>query len=218
MKDASNVFSHWSQLLEGLEESPLHFYESVEAALAPRRIPGAETSRVEYLESGILSAKREYLRVTRGKLVFDICGAPFGTGFFVSSWLTESPPRWGALWFAIIAAFYFGLVGVIMNNAGFFWGLVLGILFIPALLGAMRFLVAQGMLSDDVILAMPVIGALYKRFFRPDTYYAIDTTMMFQAAVHNALQDAVDGLTKAKGVRALTELERKPILRDFTKG
>jgi len=46
----SNVISHWSELFEGLEESSLRFYESVEAALQSRHIPNIETSRA-FLET-----------------------------------------------------------------------------------------------------------------------------------------------------------------------
>ena len=48
-----------------------------------------------------------------------------------------------------------------------------------------------------------------------ETYYTIDTRLMFQASVHAAVLEVLDEITKAKGVRALTEAERKPIMRDF---
>jgi hypothetical protein len=38
---------------------------------------------------------------------------------------------------------------------------------------------------------------------------------MYQEMVHAAVLDAVDELTKARGVRGLTELERKPVLKEF---
>ena len=39
-----------------------------------------------------MSADRLYLRVIRKGKIFDICGAPFGSGFFVSWWLGDRPP------------------------------------------------------------------------------------------------------------------------------
>jgi pantoate kinase len=65
------------------------------------------------------------------------------------------------------------------------------------------------------VLAIPGIGWLMNRFFMPPTYYRIDTESMFQTAIHCAVQEVVDQMTAAKGLRALTELERKPILREF---
>jgi hypothetical protein len=43
----------------------------------------------------------------------------------------------------------------------------------------------------------------------------MDTALMFQESVHNAVLEVVDCITAAKGIRALTEAERKPILKAF---
>ena len=56
---------------------------------------------------------------------------------------------------------------------------------------------------------------LWDRLFLPPTYYRLDSASMFHATVHQAIQEIIDQMTQAKGLRALTELERKPILRDF---
>ena len=69
--------------------------------------------------------------------------------------------------------------------------------------------------ADDFILMLPLIGPLYERFFRPITYYRIDTAQMFQQAVEAAVREVVDQATAVKGIRALTELEWKPVMRDF---
>ena len=55
---------------------------------------------------GILSAKREYLRVRRKELAYDICGAPFGNGFFFSSWLGEVP---SLFWRMVLLIPFFGI-------------------------------------------------------------------------------------------------------------
>lgn len=39
--------------------------------------------------------------------------------------------------------------------------------------------------------------------------------VMFQTAVHRGVCDVIDELTQAKGLRALSEAERKPILRAY---
>src|SRR5262249_55616929 len=87
-----NVLGHWSTMVEGLQASPLEFYSAVEAAVFRRAIPGAAMERIEYKEGGIFSALRTYLRVQRHRDVFDVCGAPFGNGFFFSSWLADVKP------------------------------------------------------------------------------------------------------------------------------
>src|SRR5688572_22020969 len=89
-----HVVSHWHRLIENFETSASDFYEAVEAAVARREVPDYRTERVVYSEAGFMSARREYLRVRRGLLHVDICAAPFGTGYFFSSWLVRKPPTW----------------------------------------------------------------------------------------------------------------------------
>jgi hypothetical protein len=77
--------------VEELRASPLAFYEAVEEALQGKQLPGVRIERVAWQEGGVFSPRREYLRVRRRELVIDICGAPYGSGFFVSWWLGERP-------------------------------------------------------------------------------------------------------------------------------
>lgn len=67
------------------------------------------------------------------------------------------------------------------------------------------------------LASLPLVGWLFHVFVRPLTYYKIDTALMFQSVTHGAVLEALDGLTQAKGIRALTESERKPVMRDFFK-
>ena len=60
------------------------FYTSVEEGIENREIPSINVGRILLEEGGFTSAKRQYLRVARRGETFDICAAPFGTGFFVS--------------------------------------------------------------------------------------------------------------------------------------
>lgn len=207
------VISHWYNLLANLQASGMNFYQTVEQNIACRQVPDATTSRIDYKESGILSAKREYLRVSRAKLVFDICAAPFGTGFFVSWWLGRPRAPLNPLVLLGIAIVAFWMLSVLMNQAGFFLGLAMFLVTIPVVMWFLAYLAREGQITDDWLFGIPIIGYLYGRFFAPETYYKIDTALMFQEAVHGAVLDAVDALTSAKGCRALTELERKPILR-----
>lgn len=159
------VLSHWYYLLEGLQASPLDFYAAVEQAVARRQVPGVSLSRVDYREGGIFSAHREYLRVQRKKLVFDICGAPFGPSFFVSWWLGELRSRFVTL-----------------------------------------------------LLMIPILGLfVHHLLLLWETYYQIDTALMFQEAVRGAVMDVLDELSKAQGLRILSPLERKPILRELAR-
>src|SRR4051812_6663596 len=98
MATQTPVISHWYRLIENYQASSLTFYQAVESALSKRQVPELINSRVEFKEAGIMSANREYLHITRGPYSFDICAAPFGTGFFYSWWLTEPRSSLGILY------------------------------------------------------------------------------------------------------------------------
>ena len=122
--DSNIVLSHWCHLIENLQTSPLAFYQSVEQNLVRRAVPALVNTRVEYHEGSIVSAKRQYLRLTREKLAFDICAAPLGTGFFVSWRLVDS--NQGSVWilWSIIAGMVgcvgiLGLSGLVLLTQGF---------------------------------------------------------------------------------------------------
>lgn len=210
------VVSHWCKLFEGLEASPQDFYRSVEAALAARQVPALQTSRVHWHEGGPLSAKREYLRLTRERLVFDICAAPFGSGFFVSSRLVEEPSKVSIL---AVCAILFGLLIVLalfILLFGWFWGFFIMLICLAAGTWFLRNIVSHGLTDlDATLLRIPVLGPIYERFFRAITYYRIDTTLMFQQAVHGAVMEAIDELVNLKGINPLSAEERKPILAEL---
>lgn len=59
---------------------------------------------------------------------------------------------------------------------------------------------------------LPVVGG----YFAPrKTFYQLDVALMFQALTHSAVLEVIDGLVENKGLKVLSEHERKPILRDF---
>jgi hypothetical protein len=209
------VISHWSTLIEGFQASPLSFFKSVEEALARREIPETKKSRVDYKEAGLLSANREYLRVQREKLVFDVCAAPFGTGFFVSYWLAEDRLKLNPLVKLLVI---FGILGVstfLLMSAGVVWGFfLLAIIVVGGMLGA-QMAASTGDFDDEIIVALPLLGTLYLWLFRPATYYRIDSMTMFQKAVHNSVLEVIDAMTAEKGIRALSEADRKPTMREF---
>jgi len=215
---ASTIFSHWHHPVSNFQTSPLEFYNAVTQALQPHRIPNLEISRVDWREGGVLSAKREYLRVKRGKLAFDIGAAPFGADFFFSSWLTEVPPTHGLLWAIVILVVGLIVFSTLTQSFGVIVGSFITIILLPLFFWLMGYAIRQGNFSsevEDTLLAIPFFGSLYERIVKPVTYYKIDTTLMFQSAVHASVLEAVDQLFTAKGIRSLTELERKPIMREF---
>jgi len=67
----------------------------------------------------------------------------------------------------------------------------------------------------ELVLKIPFLGQALLKMFRPYTYYRLDSALMFQELVRSAVLEVIDQLTEAKGLRALSELDRKPILSSF---
>jgi hypothetical protein len=210
------VDAHWATLIENLQASPKEFYASVERAIERRQVPAISNCRVDWKEGGLFTTLREYLRISRETHVLDVCGAPYGTGFFVSWWLAELQPSsigptLAAIWLFLsietASRFFFEPPQNYIVTAA---AMILIFLLVGILINR-----SSGKNWVRYVLVIPVIGWLMKRLFLPATYYRIDTASMFRSAVHSAVQEVIDEITKAKGLRALTELERKPILREF---
>lgn len=83
------ILSHGHKRFETPLFSPQDFYEEVSRVLKQKEMSKASTSRVSYLQGGLFSPRREYLRIAYKGFIYDICAAPFGSGFFISWWLGE---------------------------------------------------------------------------------------------------------------------------------
>ena len=193
----------------------------------PLRNVNFPTWLVEWPEGGLLSAKRLYLRVIRKEHVFDICGAPFGNGFFFSWWLGESRQTSVGLLIAlsiglpillmIVGSIMWSVLGFVFGGAGWWFGLFLYAFLI--LFGLPFGLLLSSALApdlvDNLLMQLPWISRVYARYFRPPQYFRIDTASMFRAAVDGAVKEVVDGLTEKQGIRRLSAAERKPIFRNL---
>lgn len=76
--------------------------------------------------------------------------------------------------------------------------------------------VRSGLFAE--LASLPYLGWVF-RFLanaaKPLTYYRVDTALMFQSVTHGAVLAVLDSVVSATGLRALTEADRKPIMRDF---
>jgi hypothetical protein len=189
------VISHWHQSVEGLSTSTLEYYAAVEKALRDKQVPELQIERTTISESGILSAKREYLRVRYGRLNFDICGAPFGKDFFFSWWLVKRTPGFAALWgCAALVGLPLVVIGFI-GALGFFKGILFALGAIGVGVAVLRGAFSDGWSAiEDSILVMPIIGLVYKKFVKPVTYYSEDTRLMFEETVHRVVLQVVSGV------------------------
>jgi hypothetical protein len=217
-KIPDSIISHWYRSFEGLQESPEEIYNSIEKAVEKRELPETSILSVNYFEGGPLSAEREYLRVSRGNLVFDICAAYFGKDMFVSWWLGENWTNKGMWILIVVLAVAIASLNIFINQFGFFGGLFLGLITECILFFIVCWQVREGRIRiEDSLLEVPVIGIIYDRIFHPDTYFKADTALMFQEAVRKSVNEVLDGITTSKGIKALTEEEKKPILTNLFK-
>ena len=211
------VEGHWHSLIEGFSTSSLDFYELVKAGIARREIPDLRISQVEWKESGLGSGKRIYLRISREDLNFDICAAPFGTGYFFSWWLAKISRVFLDLLFILFCFFVAFLLYHSMSGgteggepSSGCAGLLLKPTLFVGLLVALGFFVRYGDQGlEPTVLSMPVTGFFYNFIFRPGTYFNEDTAIMFRESVHHAVTEAIDQVTSAQGVRGLSEEARK---------
>src|ERR1041385_1075628 len=155
----AEVFNHWGTALHGIQFSAKEFYENVEHEIRARQWPGVEVLRILHTEAGLLSHKREYLRVVRQRQVFDICAATFGKDYFFT--MREAEIR-AQLTFATLIIFLvaLGMVSdVFLSSFGLFAGLinfaVLLVFGIFLLFNVLRMGLTR---LDGVLMRLPVLG------------------------------------------------------------
>ncbi|RXK58575.1 hypothetical protein ESA94_18255 [Lacibacter luteus] len=89
LQKINNVQTNWHKYLDHQPFSPQDFYSELSQEINAKDIPQLSLTRIEYPEGGIFSQNREYLRVSCRQYIFDVCAAPFSTGFFISYWMGE---------------------------------------------------------------------------------------------------------------------------------
>jgi hypothetical protein len=212
------LLGHWVSFVDGFNMSPQEFYDTVEKELAARKVPGLEMSRVEYAEGGLLSDRRLYLRMLRERLAFDTCAAPFGTGFFFSCRTVHSPPVvkvWQILVLLYLLQFIFSALFLLL---GFKFAIVAFVSLLFAVGQVFQNALAVGLSDlDRLLMKTPVIGPMYERWIRKETYYREDTRLVYLKIVPEIIRVVADEVTGAKGVKLLDQYQRAPILGELYK-
>ena len=207
----TEVLKHWYVLHLDFDTITSEFYQAIEYDLKARELTGLEISRIEYAEGGLLSAKREYLRMRRERLVFDVCAAPFGTSWFFSCRFAEIPVVIH-LWEILVLLLM--LAGVVLFYASLFGWMLGPILFAASLLSLllmMRNTTALGMQDlDAALLQIPVVGAFYERFLRKETYYREDTRLAYIDIVDKIVRLRIDEVSAAGHVKLVEYRDATP--------
>ena len=115
-------------LIENFSTSADEFYRAVEDELAEKNVPDIELTRELFAEGGLLSSQRQYLRMRRERLVFDVCAAPFGTSFFFSVRFAQIPVVLYVWQLLLVLAVLAGIGFAYYAALGMLWGNVMFVL------------------------------------------------------------------------------------------
>lgn len=213
-----DVLNHWIAFADGFSFSPQEFYAGLEKEMQVRQIPGLEISRVEFSEGGLLSDKRLYLRLLRERLAFDLCAAPFGTTYFFSCRAVDIPAV-VRLWHLVLVLLFFGIVGGFLTKLlGLIYGPVATVALVLAIGQMLYYPSALGLYNlDTMLIRLPVIGPIYERWFRKETYYRTDTRLLYLELVPKLFREQAEGVTGAKGIKLARQYQWAPILGELYK-
>ena len=174
------------------------FYTAVEDELKLWEVPELTTERMVFKDAGFLSSGREYLRVRRESLVFDILSAKFGKSWWFSC-RSAVLRRKLRLWeiFAFV-----GAVAWLFAAYWYAFGFTMGCVAIGSSL-AMLLVIMVSAPSwnglDDLLLHLPIIGAFYESIFRAESYYRDDARRMYVSLVDYFVREKVKEFAAAGG-------------------
>jgi len=198
-------------LIDGFHGSTDEFYRGIEDELSTRKLPGLDVSRIDLREGTALSARRDYLRLRRERLTFDVCSAPFGTSWFFCYRLSEIPaPFLGPDKVIVLGGMALLVLGYVLLFGALWGGIIIGL----TLLGLM--LVLKNALTlglhdfDAWLLAVPILGRVYEEWFRGDSYYRRDTREMWGEMMDRLLQEKIREATAAQGIEQVQFIEAHP--------
>jgi hypothetical protein len=198
-------------LIDGFETSTDAFYQSIEDELSARQVPGLELTRVDFREGGPLSARRDYLRMRRERLTFDLCSAPFGTSWFFSYRFCEIPAPFPLGHLLIVVVLTAVLAAGYVSLFGPLWG---GVIIGMTVLGfalLLRNTLTLGFDDFDAwLLTVPVFGRVYELLFRKETFFRQDTRCMYVEMMERIIQEKIKQVTAAEGIDQVEFIEARP--------
>lgn len=199
LKKRRPIVQHqWIVPLENFESDVGGFYSAIEETIRERRLPPMQILRIPWREGGLLSRGRDYLRIMRERLVFDIGCGPFGSYWFYSCRGAVVPRRltWFDILFALLTlgsfyAIYYLAFGPIVGQFVFIatFGFIYAVMIVAGKWPGL----------DETLIHMPVVGAIYEALFRRETYYRQDTRLMWLTTINSIVREKVQEFAKAGG-------------------
>ena len=215
-KVGNEVIEHWYSLIAAESFSAQEIYAHIEKEITAQKVPGLTISHIDLAEGGLLSDKREYLRMKRERLIFDVCAAPVGVNYFFSYRYYVEPvvvQLWEIL--AVLTALGLLFVGSVKYIGPFLGPFLLFVL--ACVFGwLMRNAIGMGLRDlDATLLKTPALGPIYERYLRKDTYYRQDLRIAYGSIVSSIVKGEVEAVTAAKGVKLMREYAYSPFFGDL---
>jgi hypothetical protein len=192
------VTPSWHRYFDDLALSSPDFYKAIEDALATRQIPGIRVRYVTFFERGLLSAKRLYLQIERDWMIYRICAAPFGTGYFFSSRLFLNVFRTWPI-----------IVGIVILSPAV--PCLLFLLLLHQTANLLWTAAITGAASGLLLMFLASVVGIWIYMCRHLTYHRQDTMKAFQDAMERLFQATVESTIQPKGHRPLPVEEIRPI-------
>lgn len=212
------ILDHWIAFHDSLDYPPQEFYQAIETELQARKVPGMEISREEFVEGGLLSEKRIYLRFFRERLAIYTCASPFGVGYFYSCRVVYVPAL-VRLWHILATLLFFATIGgLLINPLGFTFTLLAIVALMFALAAVMRDVATAAFADlDTLLLKIPGLSTIYEAWFRADTYYRTDTRAIYVKKIPEIVKAVAEEITAAKGGKLVQQYEFAPIFGELYK-
>ena len=191
------VQHQWMVPLENFQSDVGLFYAAIEETVRERQLPPMHLIRIPWREGGLLSSGREYLRIMRERLVFDVGCGPFGTYWFYSCRGAIIPRR--LTWMDVLIALltlgsFYAIYAMAFGGFGLYvFAATFGAIF------AMMIVAGKWPGLDETLLHMPVIGVIYEALFRRETYFRQDTRLMWLRVMNSIVREKVRESVKACG-------------------
>lgn len=189
-------------VLEGLSVAVSDFYSLVEAIIRSRALPRVKVKRILLPEGGIFGAKREYLRVRRGRREILVGASAFGQSFMVTETLRQVRRPWFK-WIAVgvLVCSYLDVI-----SERLYWAVVnvLGCFLVPVIGFVVVWFLIRRIPGARLILGLLrqlvrwTVGALSH-----PTLYQAGGAAAFEKAVPLIVDEAIGALRNARGLRAL---------------
>jgi hypothetical protein len=154
----------------------------------------------------------------RERLAFDLCAAPFGSTYFFSCRTVEIPAV-VRLWHLLAIFSFFCLIfALLARPLGMLYAGIAVVTLVFALAQVMRNTWDLGLEQMDRLLThTTMIGPIYERWFRPETYYRTDTRLAYLDLIPKLVKTVAEETTAAKGVKLSRQFQWAPILGDLYK-